>query len=106
MLGIAPRGNLLQFESFEECDKCNGEGKVLTGSHVPEYLTRNCPTCQGTGYRERGLAPAVRNGETPEVHPAFTEQPAPIPEDEAWIEHARAAGYTIVPPMPQYVPSP
>lgn len=103
-LGVAPKGDLQKFENFEECPSCHGEGKVLTGSHVPEYITRNCPACQGTGYKERGLAPAAAGNGAVEPHPAFTELPPPPPEDEAWIEEAKKRGYTIVPPFQGLTP--
>ena len=57
------------------CALCYGHGQVLTGSHVPAHIVRNCPDCQGRGYVEVEVeVPAV---ETPQ--PAELEA-APEPE--------------------------
>jgi len=36
----------------DTCPRCYGHGTVLTGSHVPAHLVRDCPDCQGLGYVE------------------------------------------------------
>jgi hypothetical protein len=37
----------------QTCPLCYGHGTVLTGSHVPAHIVRDCPECQGLGYVER-----------------------------------------------------
>lgn len=35
------------------CETCDGEGKVYTGSKIPENAVLDCPTCMGRGYVDR-----------------------------------------------------
>lgn len=106
MLGMGPTGEFKRHPQFAECSACGGEGKVETGSKVFEYVTKNCPDCQGTGFvRNDGKPSAATNG-TVEVHPAFDNPPVPPPDEPAWIEEAKRAGYTIVPPFQGLTPVP
>ena len=36
----------------EVCGRCYGHGQVLTGSHVPAHIVRECPDCEGRGFLE------------------------------------------------------
>jgi EmrB/QacA subfamily drug resistance transporter len=56
----------------ETCRRCYGHGTVLTGSHVPAHIVRDCPDCQGQGYVEARAAyetPQVRRA-VPSVGPS------------------------------------
>lgn len=49
-LGFAREISYQPAPDTRECGTCAGEGKVSSGSHVPEHRTRTCPTCNGFGY--------------------------------------------------------
>lgn len=49
-LGFAREIDYAPAPDTRTCGTCNGEGKVDSGSHVPEHRTRTCPTCIGYGY--------------------------------------------------------
>jgi EmrB/QacA subfamily drug resistance transporter len=59
----------------EMCQRCYGHGKVLTGSHVPAHMVRDCPDCAGRGYVEH--VP----DETPQVRKAMTSLEPPESEE-------------------------
>ena len=70
------------------CGTCNGEGKVASGSHVPEHKVRTCPTCNGFGYEPP--PGAGRNGHAPLAAPvemASGAVPPVLPADvDEWGE--------------------
>ena len=49
-LGYARELDYKQAPSVRPCPTCDAEGKVATGSHVPEHKTIVCPDCKGYGY--------------------------------------------------------
>lgn len=49
-LGFAREMDYRPAPDTRTCGTCDGEGKVASGSHVPEHRTRVCPTCLGFGY--------------------------------------------------------
>lgn len=48
---------------YRTCPECDGEGKVATGSHVPDKQTAQCEGCQGRGYESTTGQP-ISNGHT------------------------------------------
>jgi hypothetical protein len=60
--GIARQRDYPQSASHRTCSNCQGEGKVATGSHVPEHETITCPSCQGRGYEGPQVSPPIVNG--------------------------------------------
>ena len=49
-LGLAREQDYKQSGSHTSCSFCDANGKVATGSHVPEFTTVTCPECKGYGY--------------------------------------------------------
>lgn len=45
-------------DSYVMCDKCDGQGRNVTGSKVPEHLTKLCDDCQGNGFKKKLYVPA------------------------------------------------
>jgi len=98
-LGLPDPNEVADAPDRHVCETCKGRGQLKSGSLVPEYAIVNCRACQGKGYTDDVLPnqqPAAVNGS---VVTSLHDQTPPMPEDPAWIEAARAAGYTIVPPM-------
>lgn len=63
------------------CERCDGRGKTLTGSRVPEYATMRCPECQGSGFKsaeQSAPAPVHTNGYDAPPLPTHVED-APVP---------------------------
>lgn len=60
-LGFAREIDYAPAPDTRTCGTCNGEGKVASGSHVPEHRTRVCPVCNGFGYEPPPSS--MRNGE-------------------------------------------
>jgi excinuclease UvrABC ATPase subunit len=46
-----PQPELVHPDNLVACENCNGHGRVLTGSKVPENATTVCGRCNGTGFR-------------------------------------------------------
>lgn len=85
------------------CDKCEGHGKVATGSHVPGHKSVLCLDCGGKGYIAVGTErdspqPAVANGgQTPPLAQPLEGDPPRTPEEET----LRQLGAIVVwPPKP------
>jgi hypothetical protein len=98
-MGLPDPNAIEQASDRHECAACKGKGQLRSGSQVPEYAIVNCRACQGKGYTDDVLPVAGTNGTNVTVTTGLHDQTPPMPEDPAWIEAARAAGYTIVPPM-------
>jgi hypothetical protein len=81
------------------CETCKGRGQLQSGSLVAQYAIVNCRACEGKGYTDDLLPVRGGAGTNGNLLPDALEPVPPMPEDPAWIEAARAAGYTIVPPM-------
>lgn len=100
-LGLPDPSEIADAPDRHVCATCRGRGQLQSGSIVPQYAIVNCRACEGKGYTDDLLpvqAGARANGN---VGPDVLEPAPPMPEDPAWIEAARAAGYTIVPPFAQ-----
>jgi len=98
-MGLPDPNAIEQASDRHECAACKGKGQLRSGSQVPEYAIVNCRACQGKGYTDDVLPVAGTNGTNVSITTGLHDQTPPMPEDPAWIEAARAAGYTIVPPM-------
>lgn len=69
-LGGEPEAAYVEDDETQTCDKCQGLGKTLTGSHAPGQETRVCPRCNGQGWKAKVYA-------APPVAPASLWQPVP-----------------------------
>ena len=98
-MGLPDPNEVADAPDRHRCATCMGRGQLKSGSQVPEYAIVNCRACQGKGYTDDVLPVAGTNGTNVSVTTGLHDQTPPMPEDPAWIEAARAAGYTIVPPM-------
>jgi len=49
-LGMQVERNYKSSGKHNQCSFCDGEGKVATGSNVPEHRNVTCPECKGFGY--------------------------------------------------------
>jgi hypothetical protein len=80
-LGLSQPIEYVQSQHTKTCTHCQGEGKVKSGSHVPEFAVRKCDDCNGFGF----LPPpqAARNGAVIEQSGVMVDLPPP--ED---FEHA------------------
>jgi hypothetical protein len=84
-----------------QCPTCKGKTKVKTGSLDSVWALGKCRTCGGKGFVDDLLPVQIDNDTNGALPDAPFEVAPPMPEDEAWIEAARARGYTIVPPFEQ-----
>lgn len=91
----------------QRCDKCDGWGKVLTGSKVPGRTTAVCADCNGDGWkstderRKQGHVLAA-NGATLTVVPEASGLPGELPPE---AEALKALGYIVVAPIAPPVPA-
>jgi hypothetical protein len=87
-LGIAQPVGLQPSPDTRTCGTCSGEGKVLSGSHVPQHRERTCPTCLGYGYEPPPIAQTQGAYVPPvEVSDFAPAGPAPVPKDaDEWGE--------------------
>lgn len=96
-----------QSEAFESCPKCDGLGRVRTGSKVQNHEIAECPRCFAKGYVSTSLAlhsVGNRNGgeqdaslSGPTVH--GLEPVHADPETEALLESLRDRGFMVIPPL-------
>lgn len=97
--GIVPEYRVS--EQVERCDACDGWGRVLSGSRVPEQATVPCTACTGSGHKPKL--------EVPGAPPPLPEQPAPQPHipgadngsglPDAWGRPVGHPHYNIHPAM-------
>jgi excinuclease UvrABC ATPase subunit len=73
---------LVHPDNLEACENCNGHGRVLTGSKVPENATTVCGRCNGTGFRV--VTPQSENV-TPLVAAPAANPAAPPPAVMGWM---------------------
>jgi hypothetical protein len=50
IVGLPSLETMIQDKYSTVCDDCDGKGKVLTGSAVPQYASTKCLTCKGKGW--------------------------------------------------------
>lgn len=90
------------------CETCNALGKVLTGSKVPEHVTKLCPTCSGTGWTNAAQRAAEATARNAAASFAASQQGAPqapafTPTMPATDPHGRPAGHEFYGRMPFYM---
>lgn len=87
-LGFARERQYRQSSRYQTCPACDGEGKVYTGSHVPNKETIRCDDCDGGGFIPPMRGASARNGHTDA--PAFDLEGDPLvaepAEKDAWGE--------------------
>lgn len=101
-LGEGELGEYEKAIDARACDACNALGRVLTGSHVREHLTKLCPSCNGTGY-VNVHGPAGANGSATHVtapSPVIETAPEPPPDADPWGRTPDDPNYGR---MPQFV---
>jgi hypothetical protein len=76
-LGLAREQDYKQSQSHNACSFCDANGKVATGSHVPEFTTVTCPECKGYGY----TPPPTGNGTVTQISSAPSAASAGVPDD-------------------------
>lgn len=108
-LGFAREMDYQPAPDTRTCGTCSGEGKVASGSHVPEHRTRVCPTCMGYGYEpppgyaangatapapsDAAVAAAVPAGPPPDVDE--WGEPRILPDGRANPNHGRMPAHKI-----------
>jgi hypothetical protein len=84
------------------CEHCKALGKVLTGSQVPEHVTKLCAHCNGAGWMPVAAAapgtPATENGSQPAAPAAVAA--AAAAEPDAW---GRPVGHPHYGQHPAYI---
>jgi hypothetical protein len=107
VLGQRSPTDLREDRYSEACDRCNGEGVVLTGSKVPGQDRLSCVDCNGMGWvpvgtERTGRVLSLANGPTAqalgEASADVAMQPAP-PTDTPEIRSLRDQGYVVIPPI-------
>jgi len=101
IIGLPDFTNFRQDGHARICDQCDGLGRTLTGSKVPQYATIQCSECNGTGFRSPLDAhrAQLQNGTayTPPTPTHEDDVPVPMMPDaalealEATVNAARAA---------------
>lgn len=96
-----------QSEAFRVCDKCDGLGRVRTGSKVQNHEIAECPRCFAKGYIPAPVQLVENgNGHAHEQDASLTgptvygnEVPQADPNTAALIESLKDRGYMIVEPL-------
>lgn len=96
-----------QTEDFIACPKCDGLGRVRTGSKVQNYEIAECPRCFAKGYVTSPVTPPSNgNGGTHEQDADLTgptvygtEQAHHDPATAATIQSLRDRGFMVVEPL-------
>ena len=99
LLGIRDESELIEHDAFHRCEKCNGKGRVKTGSDRLEFRYADCPTCAALGYRQDLIDLIEQNG----VQATPSDQVVPGPtvtevQPTMTIAEATKRGYAIIPP--------
>lgn len=97
-MGLPDPNEIADAPDRHVCATCQGRGQLRSGSLVPEYAIVNCRHCLGRGYTDDVLPANDAAGANGGNGSGTYDQTPPMPEDEAWIQAARARGYTVVPP--------
>lgn len=78
LIGLPDLSTYVEDRFARQCERCQGRGKTLTGSRVPEYATIRCKQCNGTGFTSAEQGFELSNGATaPAVLPAPTHEDTP-----------------------------
>jgi len=96
-----------QAEDFMPCPKCDGNGRVRTGSRVQNYEIAECPRCFAKGYIPSPVALHLANGGHGEEQDASLsgptiyghELPTVDPQTESVIQSLKDRGYMVVEPL-------
>jgi hypothetical protein len=96
-----------QAEDFMPCPKCDGNGRVRTGSKVQNYEIAECPRCFAKGYIPSPVAlHLAENGNGGEQDASLTgptiyghELPTADPETASVIQSLKDRGYMVVEPL-------
>ena len=107
LLNMPVATDYLQSEAFEACPKCDGLGRVRTGSKVQNYEIAECPRCFSKGYVATAVGPVPVNGNANEQSADLTTGPTvyglePVTIDEgtqAVIESLKDRGFMVIEPL-------
>jgi hypothetical protein len=83
-LGVVPEADYLPHPTAHRCEVCNGLGKVLSGSRVPNNETLICPACNGSGHD--GALAGLLNGGVPNEQVAVAVGAVPSLEPPADVD--------------------
>ena len=78
IIGLPDLSTFVEDRFARQCERCQGRGKTLTGSRVPEYATIRCQQCNGTGFTSAEQGFVLQNGST-----TTTTVPTPTHEDDS-----------------------
>ena len=107
MLNMPVTTDYVQSEAFEACPKCEGLGRVRTGSKVQNHEIAECPRCFAKGYVPTAVHAPYTNGSAGEQDADFVtgptvyghELPAVDPSTQAIIDSLKDRGYMVVEPL-------
>jgi hypothetical protein len=78
-LGDDPEPDYLTATDVERCGTCDGLGRLVTGSRVPDQRTKLCATCNGSGFAVKPYTPAPVATLPPPVFPGAAVDYLPVP---------------------------
>ena len=83
-IGDAPEASYLTSPDAQQCPACDGLGKQLTGSKVPEHITKPCGSCRGAGWLDKTQPVGVSAPQSLDAGraPIETDHPSDIPEED------------------------
>lgn len=99
-IGDLPAEGYKPADNAQMCTACNGFGRRLSGSKVPEHRVILCPTCRGNGYTPKGVAqaPAMPAGNGATVEQEGPEAaPPPAPDADPWGRTPDHPSYGVMP---------
>jgi hypothetical protein len=80
-MGISQEVEYEQDQETRACPKCNGYGKVKTGSLVPTQATTTCPTCKGYGWVGPNPHPSGPSPSNGQIDPTSAQGVVPPVDD-------------------------
>ena len=107
MLNMPVATDYVQSDAFQTCPKCEGLGRVRTGSKVHNHDIAECPRCFAKGYIPAALSVSHANGNADEQVADFTTGPTvyghEIPtlgaDDQAVVQSLRDRGWVVAEPL-------